>query len=406
MPVRTLFAAAAIALLAAVPVQAQAPQPIRIGVLTDLSSLFTDSTGQGSIEAVKLAVETFGPTLLGRPIEVVSADHQNRPELAAEIAKKWYQQDGVEVIADLPNSSAALAVQEVSRQQKKIALQSSSGVEDLTGKACSPYGFQWAWDTYAQAKALVTALPRLQPDTWFIIVADYSFGLALERGFAQFVTAEGGKVLGATRHPINTSDLSSFLVEAQSSGARTVVLGSGGADALNSIKQAAEFGLTRGGQRIVGASTFLVEIDAVGLETAQGLILAEGFYWDRDDASRAFARRFFADRKRMPNVYHAAAYSAVLHWLHAAQAAGTLNADTIAAKMRELPVNDAFAHDGHVREDGRMVHEVILVQVKSPQESKERWDDYKILTVVPGDQVVRPLSESTCPLVHASAAKQ
>lgn len=388
------------ALLAAAPAFAQEPKPIKIGVLTDLSSLFTDSTGQGSIEATRLAVEEFGPTLLGRKIEVVAADHQNRPDLAAEIAKKWYQQDGVEVIADLPNSSAALAVQEVSRQQKKIALQTSSGVEDLTGRACSPYGFQWAWDTYSQARVIVRALPKVEPNTWFTVAADYSFGVALERNLASFITQTGGTVVGATRHPINTSDVSSFLVEAQSSGAKTIVLGSGGADGINSLKQAAEFGLIGRDQRVVAASTFIVEVEAVGLQVAQGLLLAESFYWDRDDASRAFAQKFFQRRKSMPNVYHASAYSAVLHWLRAAQAAGTLDADAVAAKMRELPVNDAFAHNARLREDGRLVHDVMLVQVKKPSASKQRWDDYKILTVVPGEDAVRPLAESACPLLR------
>ncbi len=385
-------------LLTGAPLHAQS---IKIGVLSDLSSMFTDVTGKGSVQGARMAVEDFGSTLLGRPIEIVSADHQNKPEVAIGIARRWYEQDGVEVIVDLPNSSVALAVQGISRDEKKIVLQTAAGVEDLSGKLCTPYSFQWTWDSYSQAKVIATTLPKLSPDTWFNVAADYSFGITLENNLARFIREEGGTVVGSARHPINTADLSSFLLQAQASRANTIVLASGGTDGVTSIKQAAEFGIGQAsGQRLVAAAAFIMDIHAAGLQAAQGIYLPEAFYWDRDDATRAFAKRFEATMGRVPNDFHVAVYSAVLHWLQAVRDAGTLEADAVAAKMRENPVNDAFAQGAHIRADGKLVHDVMMMQVKTPAESHSEYDLFKIVKIVPGDQIVRPLAESECPLVH------
>ncbi len=387
-----------LSLAACMPLRAQ---PVKVGVLSDLSSMFTDVTGQGSVQAVRMAVADFGGTLLGRPIEVIVADHQNKPEVAIDIAKEWYGRDGVDVIVDLPNSSVALAVQGVSQDQKKIVLQTASGVEDLSGKLCTPYSFQWTWDSYSQAKIIATALPKLSPDTWFTVAADYSFGITLEHNLAKFVGEQGGTTVGSTRHPINTADLSSFLLQAQASRASTVVLASGGTDGVNSIKQAAEFGIgPAGGQRIVAAAAFIMDIHAAGLQAAQGIYLPEAFYWDRDDATRAFTRRFADKVGRVPNDFHVAAYSAVLHWLQAARNAGTLDATTVAARMRATPVDDVFAQHATIGADGKLVHDVLMMQVKTPADSHSEYDLFKIIRVVPGNQLVRPPADSECPLVH------
>jgi len=381
----------------------QDQRPVRIGVLSDMSSLFSGNTGAGSVEAVRLAIEEFGPTVLGRPIEVIFADHQNKTDIGAETARRWFENDGVEVVADLANSAVALSVQAIARKANRIALQTASGVTDLSGKACSPLAVQWTWDNYGQAKILANSLPPTSPNSWYILTADYSYGHAIERDLTSLVKATGGTVVGAVRHPINSTDFSSYLLQAQSSGAKTIAIASGGGDAINMVKQAAEFGILQGGQRIVASSLFIPDVHSLGLAIAQGLIITDSFYWDLNDETRAWSKKFFERRKAMPTGFQAGAYSATLHWLKAVKAAGTLEADKVMAEMRKAPVTDMFGRNGFVREDGRMVHDMVVVQVKAPGESKAAWDYYKVLKVVPGKDTVRDLSESDCGLLSTKA---
>lgn len=375
---------------------------VKIGVLTDMSSLYSDGTGKGSLVAAQMAAEDFGGKVRGKPIEVIGGDHLNKPDVAASLARNWYDNEKVDVIADAVTSSIALAVQGVTKEKGKVLLISGAGTSDLTGKACSPNGIQWTYDTYAQSNVSAREVVKRGGDTWFFISADYAFGQALQRDAAGIVTKSGGKVLGSVRHPLNTNDFSSFLLQAQASGAKIIALANAGSDASNAIKQAHEFGLTGKGssQQMLALLLGLTDSKALGLELGQGLIVTEGFYWDRNDETRAFSKRFYDRVGHMPTMFQAGVYSSVAHYLKGVEAAGTDDAKTVIAKMKELPVQDFFAKNGFIRDDGRMVHDMYLLQMKTPAESKGEWDLYNVLATVPGPDAYRPLAESECPLVR------
>ena len=389
-----LFVAVAVgAALCAAPALAQ----VKIGVLNDQSALYADYGGKYSVEAAKMAIEDFGGELFGQKIELVTADHQNKPDLATAIARRWYDTEGVDMITELTTSSVALAVQELSKEKKKIDIVVGAATSRITGDACTPYGFHWAHDTHALAVGTGGALVEAGGDTWFFLTVDYAFGYALEKDTSDIITAKGGKVLGSVRTPLNSSDFSSFLLQAQSSKAKIVGLANAGLDTTNSIKQAAEFGIVRGGQKLAALLMVLSDVHGLGLEAAQGLVLTEGFYWDHDDKARAFGERFLKRTGRMPNTIQAGTYSATLSYLKAVKAAGTKDADAVAKKLKELPVDDAFAQ-GKVLQNGRMVHDMYLFEVKKPSESKKPWDYYKQIAVIPGDKAFFTAKQSGCPL--------
>jgi branched-chain amino acid transport system substrate-binding protein len=389
-------------MLLAAGAQAQVSDDVvKLGVLNDQSGVYADLAGHGSVEAARMAVEDFGGTVLGKSIEVISADHQNKPDVGANIVNQWIDVDQVDAVVDVPTSSVALAVQEITRQKNRVHLNSTGGTSDLTGKACSPTTAHWTYDTFALANGTGRAVVQDGGESWFFLTADYAFGHALERDTAAAVEAAGGQVLGTVRHPFPNNDFSSFLLQAQASGSNVIGLANAGGDTINAIKQAREFGITQAGQRLAGLLIFLSDIHSLGLETAQGLVLTTGFYWDLDDETRAWSKRF-AERNngRMPTMVQAGVYSAVLHYLRAIEAAGTDEAKAVMAKMKELPIDDFFAKNGKLRQDGRMVHDMYLVQVKTPEESKGPWDYYKILRTIPGDEAFRPLQDGNCPLVQ------
>jgi len=372
---------------------------VRIGVLNDMSGLYSDGTGKGSLTAARMAAADFGGAVRGKPIDVIGGDHQNKPDIGASIARTWYDTNKVDVIVDVPTSSVALAVQQITREKNRVFLVSGGGTSDLTGSACSPNGIHWTYDTYALSSVAGKAMVARGEDAWFFITADYAFGQALERDAANVVKAGGGKVLGAVHAPLNTQDFSSFLLQAQASKATVVALANAGGDTQNAIKQAYEFGLQRQGQTLLALLLNITDAHSLGIEAAQGMITTEGFYWDMNDATRAFSKRFFEKEGHMPTMIQAGVYSAVMHYLKAIDATATDEAGAVIAQMKATPINDFFATNGHIREDGRMVHDMYLVQVKSPRESKNEWDLYKILATVPGDDAYRPLAEGGCPLV-------
>ncbi|WP_375306936.1 ABC transporter substrate-binding protein [Bradyrhizobium sp. A11] len=373
--------------------------PLKIGVLSDFSSVYSDIGGMGNVEATKMAIEDFGGQMFGKPIDMVSADVLNKPDVASTIARKWWETEGVDMIIDLPTSATALAVMELSKQYEKIMIVTDAASSDITGKSCSPYTAHWTYDTYANAHTVGSAIVKNGGDTWFFLTADYVFGHSVERDTGDVVKAAGGKVLGSVKHPLNTADFSSFLLQAQASKAKIIGLANGGGDTINAIKQAGEFGIVAGGQNLAAIVMFISDVHSLGLKLAQGLIVTEAYYWDLNDKTRAFGKRFLERVKRMPTMNQAATYSATLHYLKAVQAAGTRDTKTVMAKMRELPVKDAFTDNGVLREDGRMVHSMYLFQVKKPEESKGPWDYYKLLAEVPADQAFRPLKDGGCPLV-------
>ncbi len=374
-------------------------KPLKIGAILDMSGLYADITGPGSETAAKMAAEDFGGEVLGRKIEIVAVDHLNKADIAANLARDLFDNQGVEAIMDVAASATALAAGEIGKARGKIMVFTGPGAVRLTNEACGPYTVHYSYDTYAQATVTGLATVKRGLDSWFFLAADYAFGHELERDTANVVKANGGKVLGSVRHPINTSDFSSFLLQAQGSGAKVVGLANAGGDTINSIKQAAEFGLTKSGQKLSPLLAFISDIDSVGLETAQGLLLAEAFYWDLNDETRAFSKRFMERTKRAPTSAQAGIYSATLHYLNSVRTAGTVDSAAVMKVMKEMPINDMFAKNGHIREDGRMVHDMYLFEVKTPSESKGRWDVYKLLATVPGDQAFQPLSQSRCPLV-------
>ncbi|MGJ4993299.1 ABC transporter substrate-binding protein [Bradyrhizobium sp. HKCCYLS3077] len=390
---RWLAFAAIGALLIAAPASAQ----VKIGILNDQSGVYADYGGKYSVEAARMAIEDFGGEVLGQKVEMATADHQNKPDLASSIARRWYDTEGVDMITELTTSSVALAIQDLSKEKKKIDIVVGAATSRITGDACTPYGFHWAYDTRALAVGTGGALVESGGDTWFFMTADYAFGYALEKDTSDIVTSKGGKVLGSVRIPLNSSDFSSFLLQAQSSKAKIIGLANAGLDTTNSIKQAAEFGIVKAGQKLAGLLMTLSEVHGLGLEAAQGLVLTEGFYWDHDDKARAFSERFMKRTGRMPSMIHAGTYSATLSYLKAVKAAGTKDSDAVAAKLKELPVDDAFAQ-GKVLANGRMVHDMYLFEVKKPSESKKPWDYYKLLATVPGDKAFFTPKESGCPL--------
>ncbi|WP_375789475.1 ABC transporter substrate-binding protein [Bradyrhizobium sp. Pha-3] len=396
--VTSLSAAGLLAAALAGPALAQ-QTPLKIGVLTDFQSVYSDIGGAGNVEATKMAIEEFGGSMFGKPIELVTADPLNKADVAATITRKWYEAENVDMIIDMPTSATALAGMEMSKQFEKIMIVTDAASSDITGKSCSPYTLHWTYDTYANAHTVGSAIVKNGGDSWFFITADYVFGHSIERDTGDVVRAAGGKVLGSARHPLNTPDFSSFLLQAQSSKAKIVGLANGGGDTINAIKQAAEFGIVAGGQNLAGIVMFISDIHSLGLKLAQGLIITEAYYWDLNDRTRAFGKRFFERMKRMPTMNQAATYSATLHYLNAVKAAGTKETKPVLAKMRATPVRDAFTDNGVVREDGRMVHSMFLFEVKKPEESKAPWDYYKVLAEVPGDQAFRPLKDGGCPLI-------
>ena len=373
-------------------------QGVKIGILNDQSGVYADFGGKGSIEASKMAIEDFGGSLLGQKIELVSADHQNKPDLAAATARRWYDTESVDMITDLTTSSVALAVQQITAEKKKIDIVVGAATSEITGAACTPYGFHWAYDTHALAVSTGGALVKTGGDTWYFITVDYAFGHALERDTSDIIKANGGKVLGEVLHPLNTSDFSSFLLQAQSSKAKIAGLANAGVDTVNSIKQAAEFGIVAGGQRLAALLMTAAEVHGLGLQAAQGLVLTESYYWDLNDRTREFGERFYKRTGRMPNMIQAGTYSATLQYLKAVKAAGTKDADAVAKKLKELPVDDAFTSHGKVQANGRMVSDLYLFQVKKPSESKRDWDYYTLLAMVPGDTAYPTAANSGCPL--------
>ena len=378
---------------------AQGKPPLKIGGILDMSSLYADITGSGSLEAAKMAAEDFGGEVLGRKIEVIAADHLNKADLAANIARDMIDNQGVEMIYDVAASATALAAGEIAKARNKIVMFKGPGSIRLTNEACTPLSVHYVFDTYAQANVTGLAVVKSGLDSWFFLTADYAFGQDLEKDTTNVVLKSGGKVLGSVRHPLNTSDFSSFLLQAQASKAKVIGLANAGGDTINSIKQGVEFGITKAGQKMSPLLAFVTDIDGVGLETAQGLLLAEAFYWDLNDDTRAFSRRFMERVKRVPTSAQAGVYSSVSHYLKAVKAAGTTDAAAVMKVMKETPINDMFAKGGHIREDGRMVHDMYLFEVKTPSESKGRWDDYKLLATVPGNEAFQSLEASRCPLV-------
>ena len=375
---------------------------VKIAVLTDMTGLYSDNTGPGAVIATKMAVEDFGGTVLGKPIEVIVADHQNKADISANLARQWIDAEKVDVITNVANSAVALAVQGVTREKNRILINTSAATSDMTGKACSPVGFSWVYDTYALAAGTARAVVKQGGDSWFVLTADYAFGHALERDTSRFVTEAGGKVIGSVRVPIATPDFSSFLLQAQASKAKVVGTANAGGDFINSVKQAAEFGLGAGGQRMAGLLVTINDIHSLGLKVAQGLVTTDFAYWDQTDALRAWNKRFMAKHGKPANYLQAADYSAVTHYLKAVKAAGTDDTKAVVAKMRELPIDDFMTHNGHIREDGRVIRDSYLVQVKTPAESKGEWDVYKILATIPAAESIRPLDQGECPLVHKS----
>lgn len=372
---------------------------VKIGVLTDMNGPYRDFAGPGSVLAARMAVEDFGGTMFGKPIEVVYADHQNKPGVGSAIAREWFSVGKVDMVVDMPNSGVALVVQQVAREVGRVSINSSASTTDLTGKACSPTGIHWTSDAYAGAHSTARAMMQRGENTWFFLTVDYAGGYTLEDAARPAILTAGGKILGSVRHPLNASDFSSYLLQAQSSGAKVVALANGGDDTVNAIKQAAEFGLMKGGQKLVGLFVNITDIHSLGLATAQNTIFTTAFYWDLDDRTRAFARRFQARHKAMPTQYQAGVNSAVTHYLKAIEASGTDEALPVVARMKATPVEDFFARNGHLREDGSMVHDMFLCRAKTPEASKSEWDLYDVLSTIPGDQAFRPLSESGCPLI-------
>jgi branched-chain amino acid transport system substrate-binding protein len=373
---------------------------VKLGVLTDETGVFSSLSGEGSIEATRMAVEDFGGKAAGKPIEIIHADHQNKTDIGAAIARRWMDVDGVDVIIDVPNSAIVLAVQQLAKEKNRVLLVSTAGTADLTGKACSPVGVHWTWDTYAFAASSAKSIVQRGGDSWFFLTADFAFGHAMQRDATRIIIeAAGGKVVGGVSHPLNNADFASFLLQAQSSRAKVVALANGGTDMTNSIKQAAEFGIPQGGQRLAALAAFITDVHAVGLAGAQGLLLTTSFYWDRTDESRQWSKRFFERRGVMPTQTQAGVYSAVTHYLKAVDALGSDEAKAVVAKMRDMPIHDFFADRGFIRLDGRMVHDMYLVEVKKPEESRYPWDYYKILQTIPGEEAFRPMDDGGCPLL-------
>lgn len=371
---------------------------VKIGILNDQSGVYADFGGKSSVEAAKMAIEDFGGKVLGVPVEIVDADHQNKADIASNIARQWFDTEQVDSIMELTTSSVALAVQAIAKEKKKIDIVTGAATTELTGKQCSPYGFHWAYDTHALAVGTGGALVKQGGDSWFFLTADYAFGYSLEQQTGDFVKANGGTITGSVRHPLASNDFSSFLLQAQSSGAKVIGLANAGADTQNAIKQAAEFGITAGGQRLAALLFTLAEVHGLGLEAAQGLTLTEGFYWNRDEESQKFGKRFFDRTGKMPNMVHTGTYSAVLQYLKAIDKAGTDETEAVSKALHEMPVDDVFGRGGTVGANGRMFHDMYLLQVKKPGESDVAWDYYDVLATIPGKEAYIDPAKSGCDL--------
>jgi len=372
--------------------------PLKIGVLTDMSSLYADNGGPGSVVAAQMAVDDFGGTVLGRKIEIISGDHQNKADVGSVIARRWIDNENVEAILDVPNSAVALAVQGITRDKQKLFLATGAATSRLSGDECSATGIHWTYDTYALSQGTTKAVSKLGVKSWYFLSADYSLGAQLEADSRKVIAAQGGTVAGAVKHPINTADFSSFLLQAQSSKADAIALADAGGDFINAVKQAGEFGITKD-QKLVGLLVFIADIHSLGLQSARGLILSSAFYWDLNDETRAWSKRFIDKTQKVPTMIHAGTYGAVMHYLKAIQSAGAIDGPAVAKKMREMPVDDFMTKNGKIREDGRLVRDMYLFKVKSPEESKYKFDYYKLLATIPGDEAFKPQEEGGCPLL-------
>ena len=372
---------------------------VKVAVLGDLAGPTSDYAGAGAIEAVKMAIEDFGQTIAGAKIEAIFVDHQNKPDIAVAKARELFDTQQVDMVINLSNSAAALAVLEVGRLKKRVTIVTAAGSGRITNESCSPYAVHYVFNVDSLANSVTAPLVRSGARDWFLIVADFAYGLSLEKSVTDILKAEGGRVAGTVKHPFIASDFSSLVVQAQGSGAQVIGLANSSADTVNSIKTLNEFGVMGSKQKVVAFTVLINDIHGIGLDTAKGLQFAASFYWDRNDETRAWSRRFFDRTKRMPNMVNAGDYSATMHYLRAVKAAGSDDPDKVMAKMRELPVNDMFASNGRIREDGLHVHDVYVMEVKRPSESKGPWDYYHVRETVPGDKAYRPLSQSACPLV-------
>ncbi|MET0427015.1 MAG: ABC transporter substrate-binding protein [Microvirga sp.] len=388
---------ALLALALATPARSQVSDDVvKVGVLTDMSGVTSDITGRGSVIAAELAVKEFGGTVLGKPVQVIFADHQHKTDVGASIARQWFDADKVDAIVDVPNSAVALAVQSLARERKRIVMYSGAGTTALTNEQCSPYGFHWTYDTYGVSHGTASAVVKAGGTSWFMLAADYAFGHQLQKDATEVIQANGGKVLGAVRHPLNTPDFSSYLLQAQSSGAKVIGIANAGNDTINAIKQAREFGLTEQGQSLAALIFFLQDVHSLGLNVTQGTYLTTASYWDLDEPSRAWSKQFMERAGVMPSMLHAGVYGAVLHYLKSIKAAGTDDADKVSAAMRSMPINDAFTKDAKVRADGRVVREMYLARVKKPADSRGPWDYFEIVRTIAPEETVWPLSESKC----------
>jgi branched-chain amino acid transport system substrate-binding protein len=398
MKFSAMFGAALAISLMGAGATGQEQRPVKIGVLTDMTSIYAEHAGPGSVEAARMAIEDFGGSVLGTPVELLFADHHNDPGLGAKIARRWYG-EGVDVLADVGNSAVALAVEQISRQAKRIVLFSGPASADLTGPNCSPYAVDWTYDTYALAHGTANAIARSGGNSWYFITADYAFGYAMQRDASNVINSGGGRVLGSVMVPLGIPDFSRYLLQAKTSAAKVVGLAIGGQEVISAIKQASEFSIVQDGQRLAALLIFITEIHSLGLETAQGLRMTTAYYWDQNDQTRAFARRFYSKMNRMPTMVQAGVYGAITHYLKAVQAAGSKDPDAVMAKMRDMPIDDFMTHDGKLRIDGRVLRDMYLYEVKTPAESKYPWDYLKLLQTIPANEAFRPLDEGGCSLV-------
>ncbi|MGO4677844.1 ABC transporter substrate-binding protein [Bosea sp. 2YAB26] len=372
---------------------------VKIGVLTDMAGVTADITGKGSVVAAEMAVKEFGGTVLGKPIQIVTADHQHKADVGTTVARQWFDIDKVDAIVDVPNSAVALAVQSLAREKKRIVMYSGAGTTALTNEQCSPYGFHWTYDTYAVSRGTASAVVKAGGNTWFMLASDYAFGHQLQKDATDVVEANGGKVLGAVRHPLNNADFSSFLLRAQASGAKVIGIANAGNDTVNAIKQAGEFGLAEQDQSLAALIFFLQDVHSLGLKATQGTYLTTASYWDIDDASRAWSKQFMERTGMMPSMLHAGVYGSVRHYLKAINEAGTDDPDKVAAAMKAMPINDAFTKGATIRADGRVLREMYLARVKKPADSKGPWDYFEIVRTIAPEETVWPLSQSKCPLL-------
>jgi branched-chain amino acid transport system substrate-binding protein len=396
---RSVMVAASLALTVGAAQAQISDGVVKIGVLNDQSGTYADLAGPGSVVAAKMAVEDFGAAKKGIKVEVLAADHQNKPDVGSGIVRQWYDVDKVDLVMDVPTSSVVLAVNEITREKNKALIVSTGATSDLSGKACSPNAIHWTYDTWSLANGTASAAVKTGGDSWFFLTADYAFGHALERDSEAVVLKNGGKVLGKIRHPFPSADFSSFLLQAQSSKAKVIGLANAGADTINAIKQGSEFGITKGGQQFAGLLVFLTDVHALGLDKAQGLLLTESFYWDQNDTTRAWSKRFFERHQRMPTMAQAGVYSATLHYLKAVAALKSDEGPKVIAKMKEMPTDDPIFGKGRVRQDGRKIHPMYLFEVKKPSESKGVWDYYKLRATIPAEEAFRPEKDGNCPLV-------